>query len=306
MKSYTHRIFCSAVIAVAFSSTAVAAPLKVVTTMATFASITKEIGGDFVEVSAVASPRFNAHFIEAKPSDVLRLKRCDLFIHAGLDLEAWRQPFVDASARADLRTSGEHVLDLSEVVSIVNQPQGPISRAQGDIHLYGNPHYWLSPENGLAIARAIGDKLAALDSEHSGYFKNAASAFEVRLQQKIDEWRQKSQMLRGKEVVAYHDEWPYLLNFLGMRGERFIEPKPGIPPSPQYLMELREFIRAKAVRLLIQATYYSQDAILSLAKDSGAAYALLCQNVGELAECSSYSEMLDYNVNKILGAYSHG
>ncbi|MBX7143035.1 MAG: metal ABC transporter substrate-binding protein [Oligoflexia bacterium] len=298
------KIIASTLFLVLVSISVSAEPLKIVTTMPTFASIAKEIGGELVEVSAVASPRFNPHFIEAKPSDVLRLKRCDLFIHAGLDLEAWRQPLVDASARADLRSGAERALDLSEFVTILNVPHAPISRSQGDIHMFGNPHYWLSPQNGLAIARAIGAKLAGLDPQHVTSFKTGEGKFLANLQQLMTGWQELSSGLRSKEVIAYHDEWPYLLDYLGIRSERFIEPKPGIPPSPQFLGELRDYIRTREVRLLVQASYYDQDAIMSLSNDTGAQVAFLCQNVGERSECGSYGAMLDYNIRTIVDGLS--
>lgn len=133
---------------IVFSSEVYAEKLKVLTTLSSFAAIAKEVGQDNVAVDWIAAPKFNPHFIEPKPSDVLRLKRCDLFVHGGLDLEAWRGPLVDAAARVDIRDAGPRQLDLSSVVNILNVPEGVISRAQGDIHLFGNPHYWLDPRNG--------------------------------------------------------------------------------------------------------------------------------------------------------------
>ncbi|MCB0336157.1 MAG: zinc ABC transporter substrate-binding protein, partial [Bdellovibrionales bacterium] len=134
------------------SNFAFAEPIKkltIVTTISTFADIAASVGGEYVETSSIASPRFNTHFIEPKPTDVLRLKRADLFIHGGLDLEMWRDPLVNASGRPDFRVGGERQLDVSSSVTLLDLPSGPLSRASGDIHLYGNPHYWQDPKNGL-------------------------------------------------------------------------------------------------------------------------------------------------------------
>ena len=163
--------------------------LRVVATLTTFADLAKAVGGDLVDVSAIASPKFNAHFIEPKPSDVLKVKRADVFIHAGLDLELWRFPLVDAAGNRDVMPGGANELDLSHGIALLEVPIRAVSRLEGDIHLYGNPHYWLDPENAKTMARAIGEKLSAMDPEHQAAYQRNAQAFLARLNAKIPEWR---------------------------------------------------------------------------------------------------------------------
>ena len=163
--------------------------LKIVTTLSSYADIAQTIGGDLVKTSSIASPRFNPHFIEAKPSDVLKLKRATLFIHSGLDLEAWRGPLVDAAARAEIRAGGRAQLDLSTGITIIEKPQGQVSRAEGDIHIYGNPHYWIDPRNGAIIAQEISAKLAEIDPAHAAIYKANADQFLAKLNSKIAEWQ---------------------------------------------------------------------------------------------------------------------
>ncbi|MBI1992501.1 MAG: zinc ABC transporter substrate-binding protein, partial [Candidatus Omnitrophica bacterium] len=159
--------------------------LKVVATLSTFADLAETIGGEHVEVSSIASPKFNPHFIEPKPSDVLKVKRADLFVHAGLDLELWRWPLVDAAGNREVMPGAAHELDLSRGIELLEVPSRPLSRLEGDIHLYGNPHYWLQPENAKTMARAIAEKLSALDPAHAGDYRKSLDAFLARLQEKI-------------------------------------------------------------------------------------------------------------------------
>lgn len=281
------------------------AELKVVTTLSTYADLVKTIGAQAVEVKSIASPRFNPHFIEPKPSDVFKLKQADLFVHSGLDLEAWRDPLVQASGRSDFKSGGAAQLDLSVGVSLLEVPTGQPSRAEGDIHLFGNPHYWLSPENGLVMARSIAAKLSQMDSEHSEEFKQNLAQFESKLKARILAWREELSAFRGSELIGYHNEWLYLVDFLGLQITQFLEPKPGIPPTPRHIEELLRFVKEKKVRVIIQASFYSTDASETLARMSGAKLKVLCQSVGELPEATDYIAMLDFNISQIVEGLKH-
>jgi len=296
------RVIVGAGASLLVALSASAEPLKVVTTLPTFRALVEEIGGERVRAVSVAAPQFNPHFIEPKPSDVLRVKRADLFVHAGLDLEAWRSPLVDASANPLVRDGSERALDLSEGIQLLNVPQGEVTRAQGDIHLFGNPHYWSSPENGLKMARLIEAKLTLVDPEGKGYYEGRGADFSARLSKAIDGWRSTSSRLKDMPVVGYHDEWPYLAAFLKIRVIDFLEPKPGIPPSPRQLELLTEKMKAHGVKAIIQATYYPDSSSEVLAERTGAKVVKLCQNVGELPECGDYIGMVGYNVRSLVGA----
>ncbi|MBI3996092.1 MAG: zinc ABC transporter substrate-binding protein [Candidatus Omnitrophica bacterium] len=277
-------------------------PLKVVTTLSTFADLVKTIGGDHVDVSAIASPKFNAHFIEPKPSDVVKVQRADLFLHAGLDLELWRGPLLDAAGNTRLFAGQPGELDLSQGIPLLEVPTGAVSRSQGDIHIYGNPHYWVDPENAIIMAKAIAAKLSALDPDHAAAYDERMRAWTRQLSQRIEVWRQAARAIRGHELVAYHNEWPYLLNFLGLHAEQFLEPKPGIPPTPKQVQFLERYMKERHIRGIIQSTYFPKDAAGTLAKRTGATVVLLCQSVGEVPHASDYIAMTDYNIQQLTHA----
>lgn len=277
-------------------------PLRVTATLSTFADLAKQVGGDRVEVSRVASPRFNPHFIEPKPSDVLKVKKADLFIHAGLDLELWRDPLLEAAGNPRLFIGREGNLDLSRGISLLEIPDKPVSRLMGDIHIFGNPHYWLDPQNVRVMAQAVAEKLSQMDPVHAAEYRERLEIFLRRLDESIARWREKLATVRGKEAVAYHNEWPYLARFAGVKIERFLEPKPGIPPGPRELSDLENYMRAREIRVIVQPTFYPRGPAESLSKRVGAKVVILCQNVGEIPEASDYFAWMEYNVEQLAQA----
>lgn len=276
--------------------------LRVAATLSTFADLVKQIGGDRVEVSTIAPPRFNPHFIEPRPSDVLKVKKADLLVHAGLDLEVWRGPLLDAAGNPRVFPGQPGELDLSEGVLLLEVPTGPVSRLMGDIHLFGNPHYWLEPHNARVMAQAICDKLCVIDPAHEGDYHRNLKDFLGRLDQKISEWEGLSSKLKDKEVVAYHNEWVYLMEFLGIKLEQYLEPKPGIPPNPKHIGFLEDYMKTRGIKAIIQSTYFSKSSSEVLARRVGGEVVILCQNVGELPEASDYIAFVDYDVRQLVRA----
>ena len=273
---------------------------NVVATLTTFRDLVKAIGGDDVVATSIASPKFNPHFIEPKPSDVLKTKRADLLVHAGLDLELWRGPLLDAAGNTRLFQGQPGELDLSRGIALLEIPSRPVSRAEGDIHLYGNPHYWLNPEHARTMAQAICDKLCAIDQQHQEEYHRNLSEFLKRLDHKIPEWRAKLAPYRGRELIGYHNEWVYLMEFAGLTMQHFLEPRPGIPPTPQQVQFIEHHIRQHQTPAIVQATYFPRRTADAVAKRTGTTVVLLCQNVGELPSCADYVAMLDYNVGQLV------
>jgi len=275
--------------------------LNVVATLATFADIAQSIGGDRVKVSHIASPRFNPHFIEPRPTDVLRVKRADLFIHGGLDLEAWRGPLVDAAANPRVRPGGDRELPLATGISLLDVPKA-LSRADGDVHVHGNPHYWLDPRNGRVIAETIAEKLESLDPQHAHAYRDGLDRFTGELNREMKKWESLLAPHKGREFVAYHDEWAYLFDFAGLRSEVFLEPKPGIPPTPKSLLQVEKHVLEHGIPAVVQATFMPKRPAKKLAGRTGVRVIFLCQNVGELPAAKSYASLIAYNVTQLLSA----
>ncbi len=281
-------------------------PVRVVTTLSTFADLVKQIGGEEVVVSYVASPKFNPHFIEPKPSDVLKVKRADLFVHAGLDLELWRWPLLDAAGNEQIFPGGKGDLDLSKGVSLLEVPDRPVSRLMGDMHLYGNPHYWLHPDNIQAMVQAIAAKLSELDPAHAAVYQQRLATFLKALDEKKAQWQERLKSIQNKEAIAYHRSWPYLAQFAGIKIDQFLEPKPGIPPSPKQITFLEGYIAERRIQALLQESFVPAAYAQALAKRTGIKVVTLCQNVGELPEAKDYFALMDYNIQRLTQALGGG
>ena len=274
-------------------------PLKIVATQTLFADIVKQIGKDKVEVKYIAQPKFNVHFIQPKPSDVRNVVKADLYVNAGLDLEAWSGPLLEAAGRPEFFSGAERNLDLSKGIAILNAPTQPISRAQGDIHSFGNPHYNMNPENSRIMAETVLEKLKEIDPKNASYYEENAKAFISRLDEKISEWKKLCANFKGQEIISYHEDIAYFADFLGLKAEQFIEPKPGIPPTPKHLEFLEGYVKANNIKAIVTPTYYPKDAAEKLAQRVGAKVVTICQNVGEIPGTEDTFSFFDYNFKQI-------
>lgn len=297
-KSYTF-LFCL----ILSSASVFAAPLKVVTTLSTFANLVEEIGGEHVDVVNIAYPKFNPHFVQPRPSDVLKVKKAALFVHAGLDLELWRGPLLNAAGNRNIRPGTRGDLDLSRGVVLLEVPDRKQSRAEGDIHLYGNPHYWLDPANGKIMAWSIGEKLSELDPANADMYRAKVAAFHTRIDEKVEEWLARMAPYKGYEVLGYHKQWPYVVNFLGLKMENYLEPKPGVPPGPKHLDFLTSYAESESVYGIVQAVYFPDRASKTLSKRTGLAVVKLSQNVGDTSKVQSYVAMMEFNVGQFVALF---
>src|SRR5437588_3474760 len=216
-------------------SSAEAKKLKVITTLTDLASLTQEIGGDKVDVEALAKGYQDPHFVEPKPSFLLKLKNADLLILVGLDLEiGWLPPLITQSGNARIQVSANGYLDASQFAQILEIPQGKVDRSMGDVHPLGNPHYWLDPDNGRRIAKGIATKLGEMDPGDSAYFQQRYQDFEKRLAEAEKKWAADMAPYRGRKIVTYHRSWPNFAKHFGLDVVGYIEPPPGIPPTPSH------------------------------------------------------------------------
>ncbi|MFA6028637.1 MAG: metal ABC transporter substrate-binding protein [Elusimicrobiota bacterium] len=276
------------------------AVLRVVTTTQDLAALARAVGGDRTEVSAIAGGDEDPHFVQAKPSYILKLKRADLFIQVGLELElGWAPTLLNSARNAKILPGSAGFMEASAGCDILDLPGGQVTRAEGDVHPFGNPHYWLSPENGGVIARNIAAKLRALDPEHAAAYDGNLAAFLSRLDAARKRWSAEAARLKGVEVVTYHRSWPNFAKSFGLEIVDYVEPKPGIPPSPKHTIELIRKIRSRKIRLIIMEPYFDLSAPRHIAKESGAAVLVLPPSVGGAKGIEDYIGLFDYDLARL-------
>lgn len=278
--------------------------LNVVTSIEDLASIAREIGGDRVSVVALARGYQDPHFVEPKPSFILALNRANLYIAVGRELEiGWLSPLLTSSRNAKIQPGAPGYLDASLNVRILEIPTGQITRAMGDVHPLGNPHYWLEPGNGRLIAQAVRDKLSQLSPADTAYFAQRYADFNSRLSGAEKRWDATMAPYKGTKLVTYHRSWPNFMERFGLEVIGYVEPKPGIPPSPSHTLELIDEMRRQGVKLIVVEPYFSLKTPQAIANQVGGSQVLvLAPSVGGVKPVTDYIQLFEYNVNLLAGA----
>jgi len=280
-----------------------ASKLKVVTTTEDLAALAREVGGDHVEIEAIARGYQDPHFVEAKPSFILKLNRADLLIVVGLQLEiGWLPPLITQSRNPRIQLGTPGYLDVSQFCEVLEIPAGQITRAMGDVHPLGNPHYWLDPQNGQRIAQGIANRLAELRPQEAAYFQQRVQDFKNRLAAAEKVWDQKMAPYRGRRIVTYHKSWPNFTKRFGLEVIDYVEPKPGIPPSPSHTLELINQMRRENVKLILVEPYFDLKTPNAVARDTGGEVLVLLPSVGGEKEVTDYFKLFDYDINLLTAA----
>lgn len=286
-----------------FGAAPARAQLNVVTTTSDLASIAQEVGGDKVKVTALAKGYQDPHFVEAKPSFVLLLNKARLLVVIGRDLEsAWLPPLVTQSRNAKIQPGSNGYLDASQNVKILDLPTGVITRAMGDVHPSGNPHYWLDPENGGRVARSIEGKLSQLDPANAAYYRGRAADFERRLADAQKRWKALMAPYKGVKVVTYHRSWTNFADAFGLNVIGFVEPKPGIPPTPQHTLDVINAMKAQNVKIVMVEPYFDTKTPNSIASKAGAKVLIMPPSVGGVPQAGDYFKLFDYDINLLVDA----
>jgi zinc/manganese transport system substrate-binding protein len=286
------------------AGSAAASPLHVVTTTPDIASIVREVGGDLVEVEAIARGYQDPHYVAAKPSYMRRVNRADLLVYTGLQLEiGWLPLLVQGARNPNITPGSRGDLDASPGIEVLEVPVGELSRAMGDIHPEGNPHYMLDPRNAGIVAGTVRDRLAKLAPGDAAVFDRNLEAFRTRLAGKIAEWEEQARPLQGRKAVAYHKQWEYLANWLGLEILDYVEEKPGIPPGPRHLAHLEELIPAEGVKVILCANFADTGPAEAVAERTGTELLALPASVGGEEGTDTYLGLLDHLVSKLVEAY---
>jgi zinc/manganese transport system substrate-binding protein len=298
--------FAVAMLALGFLSPTLAhaKKLNVVTSTTDMAALTQEVGGDKVNVDSIAKGYQDPHFVEAKPSFLLKLRQADLLISVGLQLEiGWLPPLITQSGNPRIQVGAGGYLDASQFAQILEIPQGTVTRAEGDVHPLGNPHYWLDPDNGRRIAKGIAGKLGDLDPGDAAYFQQRFQDFDKRLSVAEQKWDGEMKPYRGRKVVTYHRSFPNFAQHFGLDVIGYVEPRPGIPPTPSHTLELIQLMKRENAKVVLVEPYFDLKTPQSIGRATGAQVIVYLPSVGGEKQVTNYFELFDYDINLLTKAF---
>jgi zinc/manganese transport system substrate-binding protein len=293
-------------LAALLAATPAHAALKVVATTQDLESLAKEVGGDKIETDSLAKGYQDPHQVEPKPSFILKLHSADLLIVVGRELEiGWLPPLINQARNPKIQAGADRYLDASGFAHILEIPTGQITRAMGDVHPQGNPHYWLSPENGRRIAQGIQKKLSEISPADAAYFAQRYADFDKRLGEAEKRWSAAMAPYKGAKVVTYHRSWPNFVETYGLNVVGYVEPKPGIPPSPSHTFELTQEMKKDNVKIIIIEPYFDAKTPNAIGRDTGAQVVTLAPSVGGAkgAPVADYIQLFDYDVKTLVAGF---
>ena len=306
-RTFLHAAF-GALAAIALSALAppaAAQRLKVVTSTTDLRDIARAVGGNRISAVNISAGYQDPHFVEAKPSFILQLRNADVFAYVGLNLEiGWMPLLVDGARNPKIRPGGTGNVDVSRVIPVLDVARGPVDRSQGDVHPLGNPHYWLDPGNGKRIAELFRQKFSELDPAGASAYQRNAQAFNARIDAAARAWAPDLAKIRGKPVVAYHTSWRYLVAYTGVNIVGFMEPKPGVPPSPSHVAGLIQTMKRTGAKVIIMEPFYSRKMVDFVAKNTGAQVLVLPSSVEGVRGVNDYVSLMRYNIQRIAAAVS--
>ena len=278
--------------------------LNVVTATTDLAALAQEVGGDKIQVESIAKGYQDPHFVEAKPSFLLKLRQADLLIVVGLQLEiGWLPPLINQSGNARIQVGAAGYLDASQFAEILDIPTGPVTRAMGDVHPLGNPHYWLDPDNGRRIARGFATKFAELDPSNGAYYQERFQDFDKRLSAAEQKWDAEMKPFHGRKVVTYHNSFPNFAKHFGMNVIGYVEPRPGIPPTPSHTIELIGLMKRENCKVILVEPYFDLKTPQSIARDTGGQVVQYLPSVGGEKEVTNYFQLFDYDIGLLTKAF---
>jgi zinc/manganese transport system substrate-binding protein len=339
----------STLLAAAASAPAVprpAPPIRVVTTLTTYAAIAREIAGDRATVTSIAAGDEDPHFVQPRPSFVPALRDADLFVTTGLDLELWVPALLDRANNSRIREGGVGYVPAFRGVRMMEVPTN-VSRAAGDIHVDGNPHIQGDPVNAIIIARNILAGLVRVDARDSAFFAAREADFERRILQatfgeelvriltpaalfrlangeelvpflqrtayqgrplweRLGGWMREALPLRGRQMVCYHKEYSYFSRRYGVECVEYIEPKPGIPPTPRHVQDVIALMRRQHIPVLLAANFYSRDQIREVAQRTGAAAVVVPENTEGAPGVTTYFDLMGAWVGALVRGFAAG
>jgi ABC-type Zn uptake system ZnuABC Zn-binding protein ZnuA len=281
-----------------------ASKLNVITATQDLAALATEVGGDRVSVEAIAKGYQDPHFVEPKPSFLLKLRSADLLAVVGLQLEiGWLPPLITQSGNPKIQQGAGGYLDMSQFCQILEIPTGQVTRAMGDVHPLGNPHYWLDPENGRRIAKAFLSKFSEMRNGDAAYFQQRYADFDKRLTDAEKRWDAAMAPYKGRKVITYHRSLPNFCERFGLAVIDYVEPRPGIPPTPSHTLEVINTMKRDNIKLILVEPYFDMRAPNAIAQATGGTAIVVLPSVGGVKEVNNYFELFDYDIKLLTTAF---
>src|SRR5213079_820485 len=278
------------------------AKLNVVATLPDFGSLAREIGGDKINLVVLAKPTEDPHFVDARPSFVVSLRNADVLIDGGAELElGWLPPLLQNARNPKIEIGKPGRVQASQGVRLMNVPAN-VTRAAGDVHALGNPHFMTDPIIAKVVALHIAQSFAAVDPPNAAFYDASYKKFEATINAKLQEWGAAMLPFKGQNVVAYHDSWVYFAHRFGLNIDTFLEPKPGIPPSPSHLAEVIEKMKGQKIKAIIVEPFHDRKIADRVASATGAKVVDFAQYPGALPNTDSYVKLIDALVARLSAA----
>ena len=271
------------------------ANIKVVTTTTVIYDLVRQIGKDKVIVNYIARGDQDPHFVEVLPSYMVKLRNADVLFEIGMSFEMWANQLIDGSRNDKLQ-----IVDLSKNIDKKEVPTFKPDASYGDVHPYGNPHYWLDPDNARTMAEEIYESLSNIDNANADFYKKNLNEYLKNLDNKIVEWTKKLAPLKNTSVICFHSSWVYFADRFGLKISGYVEPKPGISPSPSHNAELVRLIKTNNIKLLLMENFYSDSAPNQLAELTGIKVIKVPTAVYGMKGIDTYIQMMDHIINQLI------
>ena len=283
------------------ASAASFAKLNVVTTTSDLGSLAEVVGGDLVKVKSIASGKQDPHHLQARPKYIMMARNADLWIRTGMELEiGWETPVIDGSRNRKIRPGNLGHLDASSNIQKLEVPDANLlTRAMGDVHASGNPHYLLDPENAKLVANDIAARMAQLDPKNGETYKQNAADFASKIDEKMVGWKDAMAPLKGKHIVSYHMSWFFFCELFGVLIAIELEPKHGVTPRPSHLTRVIQTVAAEEVEIILQEPWYSQKAANRVAEESDVRIVTAPIFTGSDPEAKDYISLIDLIVKRL-------
>jgi ABC-type Zn uptake system ZnuABC Zn-binding protein ZnuA len=278
---------------------AAAEKIRVVTTTTDLKALAEAVGGDLVEADALVRGNQNMHDLEVRPSLMVKVRRADLMVVNGLELDQWVELVVQGANNPRVVPGAPGRVDASQGIRVLEVPTTRVDRSMGDVHPFGNPHYTLDPGAAPTVTGNILEGLARVAPRHRPAFERNRAEFLGRLEQAMAGWMQRLEPAKGAKLVVDHNMWPYFVARFGLVQAGAIEERPGIPPSPAHLTRLIALMKAERIRVIVRAPWTDRKLAERIAQDTGANTVTLASAVGAVQGADTYLAMVDYNVKAL-------